>query len=101
MQSELFKVNLKIFNLYKHTLNSFQTSEADNHLQALLKVHLTKNQLNFNEGLTLQHKPLRNLQRKHKIDYILGDQSLNSAYEYNSKEREQYIKARTCRSLKP
>lgn len=65
MQLELFKVIFKNFNLYRDTLKSFQTSEADNHLQALLKVHLTKNQLNFSEDVTLQHKPLRNLQRKH------------------------------------
>lgn len=65
IQLELFKVILKNVNLYKHTLKSFQTSEAHNPLQPLLKVHLTKNLLNFNEGITLQHKPLRNLQRKY------------------------------------
>lgn len=32
MQLELFKVILKNFNLCEHTLKSFQTSEADNHL---------------------------------------------------------------------
>jgi hypothetical protein len=32
MQLELLKVILKLFNLYMHTLKSFQTNEADNHL---------------------------------------------------------------------